>query len=404
MDLEFYLDIASPNAYLASTQVEALAERTGANLIYKPVHAETMYRALYGSPEPPAARESAPRHRMRELDLLRQAELLGQRLVEPTKETKHAVDAMRLIMAASSEYQPRLIRALFQARWVDGEDIGSRSILVRIAEDCGVNVQHLDRAESLRALQDATEIALGKGVFDVPSFRVGDEMWWGVDRLHFVERALGGHPPVVEPTPKGGGQLEFFHDFVSPYAYLAWSTLPQLAAAHRARLICRPVSLTLLLAALGTPGVPMRQMTRPLREYTARDLQAWADLRGTPFQFSTHFPMETDAALRVAYAEPATTSVIYRAAWVDNRDIANPNVLAELIRDAGFDARGVLKRSGEQAAREALISNLERAITLGACGVPTFVVNGRYAFWGQDRLGMVARALDGWAPKADEIL
>ena len=249
-----------------------------------------------------------------------------------------------------------------------------------------------------------TAQAARHGAFGVPALVVGDRLFWGQDRLHFVERALGGDPAsVTEPRAPGPAVVEFFHDFSSPWSYLGSTQVARVAAAHGATLKYRPMLLGALFRAIGTPDVPLLATNAAKRAYVARDLDDWARHWKVPFRFPDHFPLRTVTPLRVALVEPAATPHLYAAAWADNRPIDDDTVLAEVLTAAGFDAPALLEATQTPAIKQALRANTDAACALGACGAPTFVVRATpdaapVLFWGQDRLDQVGRALNGWRP------
>ncbi|MCJ7839031.1 MAG: DsbA family protein, partial [Burkholderiales bacterium] len=75
------------------------------------------------------------------------------------------------------------------------------------------------------------------------------------------------------------------------------------------------------------------------------------------------------------------------------RNLGEPRELAEVLRQAGFDAEGFLALVNDAAVKEQLKNNTEEAVARGVFGAPTFFV-GEEMFWGQDRLDFVAQALD----------
>lgn len=402
MDVEFYFDIACPQAYLAYTQLEALEQHHGAQILFKPVSLTGLYRIWTQHEEAPQARYSPARRRMEQRDLMRQAEALQVFVNEPaTLDPPNSIDAMRLIVGAPADLRPTLIRNLFQVLWVDGEDVGNRGVLEWIAEVSGVDPALMDQPEVRKELDAETEVAANSGVFGVPSFRVNGRLWWGLDRMAFVERALGGILPIPSASHRAGGQIEFFHDFASPFSYLAATQIEEFSVRHGATLIWRPILLGGLFKRIHAPLVPLSVMSRPRREYMARDLMDWAETWNVPFQFNSEFPLNTLLALRVALAVPALTLPLYRAAWSDNRDIGQPEVIAQVIREAGMVPEQVFNRAGQDEIKDRLRANTETAEAMGACGVPTFRVNDRLVIWGQDRLDMVHRALEGWLPAID---
>jgi len=193
--------------------------------------------------------------------------------------------------------------------------------------------------------------------------------------------------------------IEFWFDVGSPYAYLAWRALPRLAAEHGARIAWRPMLLGGVFKATGNHSpaeVPAKS------RWTRVDLQRWADRIGTPFRMNPHFPVNTLTLMRGATAmlmqgEDALLrylDAIFPAMWEHERNLGDPDEVAAVLRDAGFDPAQVLAAANDPAAKEALKAATEEAVSRGVFGAPTFFV-GDQMFWGQDRLDFVAQALRG---------
>jgi 2-hydroxychromene-2-carboxylate isomerase len=190
-------------------------------------------------------------------------------------------------------------------------------------------------------------------------------------------------------------ELTFYYDFSSPFSYLAATQIERIAAEAGARLRWRPILLGALFRKIGTPDVPLFEMSPPKRSYFSRDLQHWAAYWGVPLSWPSRFPMRTVAPLRLALATEAAggdiaavSRAIFSAYWVDDRDIADPTVLSDFGDVAAIET---------PAIKDALRASTDEAIAAGVFGVPSFVVRG-HLFWGQDRLALVARALAGWDP------
>lgn len=401
MRLDFYYDIVCPYAYIASRHIEALAARCGAELRWRPILLGGLFKTI--GTDTPMNAMSPPRARLNMLDLHRQAELADVPLTVPDAHPRRTVDAMRLVIAADEATRPALTHALYRAYWVDGRDITDRAVLTDIAKAHGVEPALIDAPTTKQALFDATTAAAERGAFGVPTFATDDRIWWGADRMHLVERALGGDPPTYTPAPpKAPATVTFFHDFASPFSYLAATQIERITAAHGARLDWRPILLGALFRDIGTPDVPLFTLSAPKRRYIGRDLADHAEQWGVPFRFPSHFPLRTITALRAALVEPALTLPLYRAAWGHDRPIDDPAVLAEVIREAGHDPEPILAGTRDPAIKAALKANTDAAAAAGACGVPTFVVHhpdgASTLIWGQDRLEQLARALDGWRP------
>jgi 2-hydroxychromene-2-carboxylate isomerase len=409
--LEFQFDVVCPYAYLASTQVEALARRRGVALRWQPVLLGGLLRAT-GAPDDPNGAMSVAKRRLMALDRARTAALLGVPLHEPPEHPRRTVDAMRLVLAVpDGPARAALAHALFEAYWVRGDDVADRRVLGELAVRHGLAAAAYARPELREGLREATAAAAAKGAFGVPSFVVGERLWWGQDRMGLVERALGGEPPPrLSPErpaatdsagPTDGTRLSFIHDFSSPFSYLAATQIERLAAARGVTVDFMPILLGALFRELGTPDVPLLEMTPAKQAYVRRDLHDWAAFWGVPFVFPRRFPLRSVLPLRVALCEPAATLPIYRAAWAEDRVVDDEDGLRAVLEQAGLPAAALLERAGSAPIKEQLRANTARALALGVCGVPTASVEraGRSALmWGQDRLDRLGAMLDGWWP------
>ncbi len=392
MQVTFYFDVVCPYAYLASTRIEAAAARHGATVRWVPVLLGGLFRHTRG-PDDPNAAMSAPRARLNLLDMQRHAERAGVPLTMPSGHPRRSVDAMRLIAGAPEPARAPLARSLFEAYWVHGRDVADAGVLAEIATAHGLAPDLPARDASKQALFATTAEAAERGAFGVPSFVVGDRLFWGHDRLHFVERAL-----------RGSARLRFFHDFASPFSYLASTQIERVARDHGATIEWTPILLGALFRQIGTPDVPLLAMSDAKRRYLARDLDDWSAWWGVPFRFPSHFPLRSVAPLRVALADPATAPALYRAVWADDRPVDRPEVLAEVLDAAGFDAATLMARAETPEIKAALRANTDAALAAGVCGVPSFEARvgdrAPVLIWGQDRLEMLGAVLDGWHPAA----
>jgi 2-hydroxychromene-2-carboxylate isomerase len=398
MKVEFYYDIVCPFAYVASTQVEALAAEAGAELVYRPVLLGGVLKGV-GAPVVPMDVMNGAKLRLTALDAYRQAELADLAITYPQDHPIRTVNAMRTLIAAAPEHRPALTAALYEAYWVAGQNVSDLDVLQRIAEPFGVDARDASANPKVRqGLFDATARAVSAGVFGVPAVSVDGTLFWGADRLHLVRRALGLRPVSVS-AQRGSRTLAFFHDFSSPYSYLASTQVERLAASSGAQLEYVPMLLGALFKAIGTPMVPLFSFSEARQAYQRRDLHDWASWWEVPFLFPSTFPMRTVTALRVAIQEPKATSHLYRAAWAENRDIGDVNVLRAVLSEAEFDADRLLAGAKDPVIKDQLRRNTMRAENAGVCGAPTFQVDSQGLYWGQDRVDMVGRVLGGWDPQ-----
>jgi 2-hydroxychromene-2-carboxylate isomerase len=192
--------------------------------------------------------------------------------------------------------------------------------------------------------------------------------------------------------------VEFFYDFGSPTVYLAATQLPAIAAAVGATIDWRPMLLGGVFKSTGNQSpvvVPAKAA------YMNNDLERFAKRYGVPFSFNPHFPINTLALMRgaVAYQDDVVASSTYRdaifmAIWVEARNLNEPDVIGQVLSDAGLDPAELMNRIGQQTVKDQLIANTEEAVNRGVFGAPTFFV-GEQMFFGQDRLDFVAEALSG---------
>lgn len=189
--LEFYYDYGSPTTYLAWTQLPALAERTGAEIVRKPMLLGGVFKATGN--QSPVLLEPKGKWLMRDLE--RWAKHYGV----PYRMNPHFIintlPIMRGAMVAQRDgYLPDYDTAMFTAMWVDGRNLGEPAEIAAVLTEAGLDADAIFAAvqqdEIKQALIKATEEAVARGAFGAPTFFVDGEMFFGQDRLPFVEEAL----------------------------------------------------------------------------------------------------------------------------------------------------------------------------------------------------------------------
>jgi 2-hydroxychromene-2-carboxylate isomerase len=192
--------------------------------------------------------------------------------------------------------------------------------------------------------------------------------------------------------------IDFYFDFSSPYGYLASRRIGEIVARHGRGVRWRPMMLGAAFAATG--GKPLVEM--PLKgDYAKRDLARTARFWGIPFAMPRQFPVVTLAAARAFYwlEETAPSLAVpfaeaaFAALFAEDRDIAQPSVVAELVRSVGADAEAGSAAIGTPAIKARLRAETEAAVARGVFGSPFLFVDGE-PFWGADRMDQVERWLE----------
>lgn len=191
--------------------------------------------------------------------------------------------------------------------------------------------------------------------------------------------------------------VEFFFDLGSPASYLAWTQLPTLCALHEAQLVYRPMLLGGVFQATGNASPAM---VPAKARYVFADFQRYAQRYGVPLAFPPGFPINTLSLMRGTAAVQmfaperfeAYLSAVFPAMWTQQKNLGDPQILATVLQQAGFDPEQFQAWTADPQVKAALKDATEEAVRRGAFGAPTFFV-GEQMFFGQDRLEFVAQAL-----------
>jgi 2-hydroxychromene-2-carboxylate isomerase len=197
MRVEFYYDLVSPYSYLAYGQIGRICEENGAKLVLRPM----LLGAVHKMAEIKAPIETKIKARYQARDIRRWAEYYGVQLRFPDPFPFRTLKSMRAAMFLRERGELEAFTdAAFAIYWQEGgapkgleeadEDAPISSVAGRVGADPEEVLEGAAIPGAKQALKDATSEAVERGVFGAPAFFVGEEMFWGNDRLHFVEAAL----------------------------------------------------------------------------------------------------------------------------------------------------------------------------------------------------------------------
>ena len=199
--LEFFFDYGSPYSYLADSRLSVLAERTGAELSYRPMLLGGVFEATGN--QSPVLQPCEAKRSYGALELRRWVAYLGVPFLGNPHFPVNTLLLMRTAVAAQQAgvFEP-FHRVVYPAFWADGENLGEPEVVGRVVEKAGLDGRALLEAAGdpgVKAeLRATTEEAVARGAFGAPTFFVGKKMFWGHDRILLLEAYLKGELPLKE--------------------------------------------------------------------------------------------------------------------------------------------------------------------------------------------------------------
>jgi 2-hydroxychromene-2-carboxylate isomerase len=331
---------------------------------------------LMGQESDPNAKLSPNKLRYLQIDMLRQADLWGVKLVIP-KQRRSSLKAMRLIHACEPHRREELSARLYNLYWQEEQNIDDDDLINKLSQEffC-VSLQ-----QAKESLIEATAQAFAARVFGVPTLMLNKRLYFGSDRLELISKELSLASPQLKWT--AGQELDFYFDFTSPYSYLAHAEI-QKAELLGVNIKYKPVLLGALFKELGQQGVPMFAAHAHKAAYILQDMNDWAQARQVDFVFNNRFPLKAINALRIALIEPKVISILFHAAWAENIDIGQDELLEAVLNKANFDGLALIAKAQEQVIKDRLKANNSEALNKGIFGVPSFIFDNHIVF-GQDR-------------------
>lgn len=191
--------------------------------------------------------------------------------------------------------------------------------------------------------------------------------------------------------------IDFYFDFSSPYGYLASEQIEALAARHGRAVMWHAIVLDAQFQPQGGVKIPLALLRT---EYARRDCERSAAFLGIPYKTPTPYPVHTEHAARafqwLSDRNPdearAFAHGVFRAYFVEGRNIAEVAVLLEIAATLGLDREEVSNAFSDLATKARLKAEIDLAEARGVFGSPFFIVEGE-GFWGNDRLPQLERWL-----------
>ena len=189
--------------------------------------------------------------------------------------------------------------------------------------------------------------------------------------------------------------LEFYFDYGSPYSYLADTQVEAIARRAGGALVRKPMLLGGVFKATGNHSpaeLPQKSV------WSGFDMPMWAKHYGVPFARNPFFPVNTLALMRGAAAAQIDGTferyhpAVFKAMWVDGRNLNDMKEIAAVLSSAGLDPAKVGARIHDQDVKDRLKATTDEAVARGVFGAPTCFVD-NMMFFGNDRLPFVELAL-----------
>lgn len=195
--IELIFDFVSPNAYLAWYPLKNLAEEHGTTIVITPVFLGGMHK-LTGN-APPFIRDAEVKGK-NAYAMLEMRRFIAKHALNKFQMNPHfpfnSITLQRMLVALDADERTGFIDAMLPAIWEDGLDVSDSKVLAEIIADTGFDAADLAaRAQDAAVKQqliDTTETAVERGAFGIPTIFIGDEMFFGKERLGQVDEMLAG--------------------------------------------------------------------------------------------------------------------------------------------------------------------------------------------------------------------
>lgn len=194
-------------------------------------------------------------------------------------------------------------------------------------------------------------------------------------------------------------KIEYFLDCSSPWTYLSFRGILDLHKTKDFNIVWKPILVGGIFNSINPSVYESRK--KPVREkleYSQKDMQDWAKIRGINFNWPKIFPINSVKAMRGAfYFLDANIDLvpyfesIFKAYWTDGEDISDDKFLKKAVEEIGISSEGFLKFINLPETKDRLVKNTEELIKRGGFGSPTFFLDDRDMYFGNDRIQLLEK-------------
>ncbi len=193
--------------------------------------------------------------------------------------------------------------------------------------------------------------------------------------------------------------IDFWFDFSSPYGYLMSERIDDLAARFGRKVRWHPILLGVVFKATGSAPLTLQNPAKAA--YSLLDFARSARFMGIPYRHPTRFPLATQSAARAYYwlhgqdcaLARCFAHAAFRALYVDDRDISDPDVVLEIAANLGADRSSLEAALQSQEIKDRLKDEVDKALAIGVFGSPHVMIDGE-PFFGADRLPQIEKWLE----------
>ena len=194
--------------------------------------------------------------------------------------------------------------------------------------------------------------------------------------------------------------FEFYFDISSPWTYLAFSRVENIAEKCGVDIDWKPILVGGVFNSVNETVYEQRANPHPIKgRYYIKDLQDWAQFCGIEIGAPPVFPVRAVNLMRAALVAldagclPDFSRSAFHAYWGELRDVSQPEELAQICTGVGLDPNDVVEKINSDDIKGRLRTNTEELVARGGFGSPTMFINGSDMYFGNDRLPLVEAAL-----------